>query len=95
MPRLPLFDSDVRLQQQNAGVRAGLEGVVVPEADLHLADVGGADHQHTKTALTDAAAHGEGQLAGEQHLVEGKLPAVVAAGDGDLLLQFFDFLRLL
>ncbi len=35
MPRLPLFDSDVRLQQQNAGVRAGLEGVVVPEADLH------------------------------------------------------------
>lgn len=50
MPRLPLFDSDVRLQQQNAGVRAGLEGVVIPEADLHLADVGGADHQHTKTA---------------------------------------------
>ena len=56
MPRLPLFDSDVRLQQQNAGVRAGLEGVVIPKADLHLADVGGADHQHTKAALTDAAA---------------------------------------
>ena len=82
MPRLPLFSIPMcAYSSMNAGVRAGLEGVVVPKADLHLADVGGADHQHTKAALTDAAAHGEGQLAGEQHLVEGELPAVVAAGD--------------
>ena len=49
--------------------------------------MGGADHQHTKTALTDTAAHGEGQLTGEQHLVEGELPAVVAAGDGELVVE--------
>ncbi len=40
----------LRLQQQNAGVRAGLEGVVVPKADLAPRRWGGADHQHTKTA---------------------------------------------
>ncbi len=42
----------------------------VPQAGLHFADVAGADHQHTQTALADAAANGQGQLARQQHLVE-------------------------
>ena len=41
----------------------------VPQAGLHFADVAGADHQHTQTALADAAANGQGQLARQQHLV--------------------------
>ena len=40
MPRLPLFDSDVRLQQQNAGVRAVLhcrmEGALDTDAVLTI-----------------------------------------------------------
>ena len=51
------------LQQQDAGLAAGRLRGLVPEARLHLADVARADHEHTQTALADAAAHGEGQLA--------------------------------
>ena len=44
----------------------------------------GADHQHAQAALADAAADGEGQLPGEQHLVEGQGATVVAAPDAEL-----------
>lgn len=37
-----------------------------------------------RRALADAAAHGQGQLAIQQHLVEGERAAVVAAGDRQL-----------
>ena len=55
---------------QDARVTAGGLRGLIPEAGLHLADVARADHQHTEPALADAAAHGQRQLAVQQHLVE-------------------------
>ena len=42
---------------------ADLQGLLIPQAGLHLANVGAADQQHTKTALSNATADGQGQLA--------------------------------
>ena len=49
--------------------------------------MGAAHHQHAKTALADAAADGQGQLVVEELFVEGQLPAVIAAGDLQLVVQ--------
>ena len=49
--------------------------------------MGAAQKQHAQPALADAAADGAGQLAGQQRLVEGQGPAVVAAGLGQLAVQ--------
>ena len=65
-----------RLQQRNARLGAGLAGGSVPDAGLHLADVGAAQQQHAQTALADAAADGVGQLTVQHGLVEG--PAMVS-----------------
>ena len=51
------------LQQLDAGLGALVHGLLVPEADLDLADMAAADHEHAQAGLADAAAHGEGQLA--------------------------------
>lgn len=66
------------LQQRDACLLAGFAGGVVPDACLHLTDVGAAQQQHAQTALADAAADGVGQLAVQHSLVEGQLAAVVA-----------------
>ena len=52
-----------KLQKQDARAAAGVDGGLVPDARLDLADVAGTDHQHAHAALADAAAHGQGQLA--------------------------------
>ena len=49
----------------------------------------GADEQHAQTALTDAAAHGQGQLVVQHHLVERQLPAGIAAGQRQLTAHGF------
>lgn len=49
--------------------------------------MGLAQQKHGQTGLADAAADGQGQLVGQEHLVEGQLTAVVAAGDGQLAVQ--------
>ena len=49
--------------------------------------MGLAQEQHGQPGLADAAAHGQGELAVQEHLVEGQLPALVAAGQGELLVQ--------
>ena len=46
-----------------------------------------ADQQHAETALADAAAHRQRQLARKQHPVEGERAAVIAAGDGQLRVE--------
>ena len=46
--------------------------------------MGLAQKQHGKPRLADAAADGVGEFAGEQRLVEGELPAAVAAGVKEL-----------
>ena len=46
--------------------------------------MGAAQHQHTQPGLADAAADGQRQLPVQQHLMEGKLPPLVAAGLGQL-----------
>ena len=75
------------LQQNDPGVLAGVDGFIVPGGDLDLADVGLAQQEHGQAGLADAAADGQGQLVGQEHLVEGQLAAVVAAGDGQLAVQ--------
>ena len=52
-----------KLQKQDARAAAGVDGGLVPDARLDLADVAGADHEHAKPALSDAADDGKGQLA--------------------------------
>lgn len=75
------------LQQNDPGVLAGVDGFIVPGGDLDLTDVGLAQQEHGQAGLADAAADGQGQLVGQEHLVEGQLAAVVAAGDGQLAVQ--------
>ena len=59
------------LQQPDPGFFAGVYRCLIPDAGLDLADVAAAHHQHGKTALTDTAADGQGQLVVQQHLMEG------------------------
>ena len=49
--------------------------------------MGLAQEDHAQPGLADAAPHGQGQLARQQHPVEGELPAAVAAGQGQLPVQ--------
>ena len=67
-------------EQNDPGVLAGLEGLLIPDRCLHLADMGLAQEEHAQPGLADAAADGQGQLALQQQLVEGQLPPVVAPG---------------
>ena len=60
------------LQQRDACLLTGFAGGVVPDACLHLTDVGAAQQQHAQTALADAAADGVGQLTIQNGLVEGQ-----------------------
>ena len=61
-------------QQNDAGVMAGLDGLVVPGGYLDLSNVGLAQQEHGQTGLADAAADGEGELVLQQQLVEGAGP---------------------
>ena len=47
-------------QQNDAGVMAGLDGLVVPGGYLDLSNVGLAQQEHGQTGLADAAADGAG-----------------------------------
>ena len=75
------------LEEADAGVFAGGEGLVVPDAGLDFANVGTAHHQQTQTGLTDTTADGQRQFAVQKHLMEGQLPAVIAAGFPKLAVQ--------
>ena len=66
------------LQQYDVFSGALLAHFLRPQADLDLADVGFAQQEHTQTALTDAAAHAQGQSAVQDALVEGEGQAVFA-----------------
>ena len=79
----------LNLQQRDARLLAGGYGVVVPQADLHLAYVCLTQQQHAQAALADAAAHGQGQGAVQQHLVEGQFRTLRAAGFFQLAAQRF------
>ena len=46
-----------------------------------------AQEEHAQPGLADTAADGQGQLALQQHSVEGQLPTLLAAGGGQLLVQ--------
>ena len=74
-------------QQNDAGVMAGLDGLVVPGGYLDLSNVGLAQQEHGQTGLADTAADGEGELVLQQQLVEGEFPAAVAAGGFQLPVQ--------
>ena len=50
-----------------------LAGLLVPDGGLHLADMRLAQKQHAQAGLADAAAHRQGKLAFQQHLVERQL----------------------
>ena len=67
----------IGLKKYDAVFFADALGVVVPEGNLHLADVRLAQKQHGQTGLTDTAAHGQGQFTLQQLTVEGKRAAVV------------------
>ena len=77
------------LQQRDVGVFKDLAGVLVPDGGLHFADVGLAQQQHAQAGLADAAADRQGELAFQQHLVERKLAALVAARQRQLTVQRF------
>ena len=66
-------------EQNDPRVLAGVQGVLVPDAGLDLADVGPAQQVHAQPGLADAAADGEGELAGEEELVELELPPLIVA----------------
>ena len=66
-----------------------LAGLLVPDGGLHLADMRLAQQQHAQAGLADAAAHRQGKLAFQQHLVERQLAAVIAARQRQLTIQRF------
>ena len=77
------------LQQRNSRSGTFLPGILIPDAALHLSDMGAAQKKHAKTALADAAADGVGQFSRQQSLMERKIPAVVAPCLGKLPVQAF------
>ena len=76
-----------KLQQCDAGFFTGAQSLLVPQADLYLADMTRTKQQHAQTGLTDAAADGLGQFSMQKHLMEGEIPALVAAGLFKLAVQ--------
>lgn len=66
---------------------ADLHRFGIPDARLHLADVGTAHHKHTKTRLTDTSADGKRKLVVKKHLMEGKLSSLVTAREGELTVE--------
>ena len=56
------YDMIIRSQQPDACLGAGFHGLVIPDAGLDFTDMGAAHHQHTKAALSDTAADGQGQF---------------------------------
>ena len=77
------------LQQHDPSSLAGIAGRLVPDAALHLANVGHAHHQHAQPRLADAAADRERQLTVQQHAVKRQRAPVVATGEGQLPVQGF------
>ena len=75
------------LQEHDSFFGAELDGIVVPDGCLHLADMRLAEKQKRKSRLADTAADGERKLAVQEHLVIRKLTAVIAMGDGKLLIE--------
>ena len=75
------------LQQTDACLFAGFHGGLIPDAGLDYADMAAAHHQHTQTALADTAADGQRQLIVQEHLVEGEVTAIIAAGFIQLTVQ--------
>ena len=87
--RVFIIPSSRCLQDVDPGLPAALSGLVVPYGGLDLADVSVAHQQHAETALSDAAADGEGELASEQRLMEGELAPLLAASDLQLPVEGF------
>ena len=79
--------SYMKLQQDNASLFTGLDSLGIPKRGLNLADMALAQQQHRNAGLADAAAHGQGQLVVQEHLMEGQLAAVIAAGQSQLTIQ--------
>ena len=86
---MEVVDVSLVLQQRDPRFLTGALGFFVPDAALDFADMGAAQEEHTQAALADAAADGVGELTAEQFLVEGQLPAVVTASQGQLAIQGF------
>ena len=59
-------------EQDDACVLTGLNGGGVPQGGLHLTHMALAQQEHRHAGLTDAAAHGLGELAVQQEGVEGE-----------------------
>ena len=76
-----------KLQQCDAGFFTGAQSLLVPQADLYLADMTRTKQQHAQTGLTDAAADGQRQLPRQQHPVEWESAPIVAAAGGELAIQ--------
>ena len=65
------------------------EGLLRPDGGLDFADVAFPEKEHTDAGLTDAAAHGLGQLTGEKGFVERELRPLLAAARFKLGVESF------
>ena len=72
------------LQEHDACLFAGGNGLLVPNGGLHLTDMAAFHQKHAQSRLSDAAADGEGQFAVEEHFMEGQVPSFLAMRHGQL-----------
>ena len=74
-------------QQCNTCCLTGINGFLIPDGGLHLADMRLAKKQHAQSGLTDTAADGAGQLAFQKHSMVGQVSAVITACLSQLFIQ--------
>ena len=80
---IPIFICTVLYQGHSEGA-ALTHHVARPDAGLYLTEVCLVKKHHTKTALSDAAAHAEWQFACKEFLVKIEFLAVLLPRDGKL-----------
>ena len=67
------------LQEMHASLAAYADCFFIPDAGLHLADMGCAEKEHTKAGLTYTAAHRQGKFALKKALMEGEIFSLLQA----------------
>ena len=72
------------LQEMHTSLAADADRFFIPDAGLHLADMGCAEQEHTKAGLTYTAAHRQRKLALKKAFMEGEIFSLLKSSFAEL-----------